>query len=209
VGVSPSIRQQQPAELQELDPVVYVPMRAEPRPFATLLVRGHSPEALAPLVRAEVLALDPELAVSSILPLEALLWQSRWAHRVFSLMFAVFAGLALAVSAIGLYAVTAYSVRQRTQEIGVRMALGARHADVVWLFVRRAFLPLGLGLLLGFGGALVIGRLLRSFLIRTSAADPLTLISIAVVLVAVALAACFWPARRATRLDPVAALRYE
>jgi putative ABC transport system permease protein len=209
VGVSPSIRQQQPVELQELDPVAYVPMRAEPRPSATLLVRGPSPEALAPLVRAEVRALDPELAVSGILPLEELLWQSRWAHRVFGLMFAIFAGIALAVSAVGLYAVTSYTVRQRTQEIGVRMALGAQPADVVWLFVRRAFLPLGVGLVVGLGGALVIGRLLRSFLMQTSASDPPTLVSIAVVLIAVALTACFWPARRATRLDPVTALRYE
>jgi putative ABC transport system permease protein len=209
VGVSPSIRQQQPTELQELDPVAYVPMRAEPRPFATLLVRGPVPEALAVLVREEVRALDPELAVSGILPLEVLMWQSRWAHRVFGLMFAVFAGIALAVSAVGLYAVTAYSVKQRTQEIGVRMALGAQGSDVVWLFVRRAFLPLGVGLVVGLAGALVIGRLLQSFLMQTSATDPPTLVSIAVVLIAVALAACFWPARRATRLDPVTALRYE
>ncbi|MGH3118345.1 MAG: ABC transporter permease [Gaiellales bacterium] len=209
VGVSPSIRQQQPTDLQELDPVAYVPMRAEPRPFATLLVRGPAPEGLAGLVREEVRALDPELAVSGILPLDVLIGQSRWAHRVFGLMFAIFAGIALGVSAVGLYAVTAYSVKQRTQEIGVRMALGAQRSDVVWLFLRRAFLPLGAGLVVGFGGALVIGKLLRSFLLQTSAADPPTLVSIGVVLIAVALAACFWPARRATRLDPVTALRYE
>ena len=209
VAVSPSIRQQQPIDLQELDPVAYVPMRADPRPFATLLVRGPAPEGLATLVRQEVQALDPELAVSGIISLRVLEGQSRWAHRVFGLMFAVFAGIALAVSAVGLYATTAYSVRQRTQEIGVRMALGAQRGDVVWLFVRHALLPLGAGLVAGLGGALVIGRLLQSFLMQTSAADPATLVSIAILLVAVALAACFWPARRATRLDPVTALRYE
>jgi putative ABC transport system permease protein len=209
VGVSPSIRQQQPVDLQELDPVAYVPMRADLRPFATLLVRGPAPEGLAALVRQEVQALDPELAVSGIISLRVLEGQSRWAHRVFGLMFAVFAAVALAVSAVGLYAMTAYSVRQRTQEIGVRMALGAQRGDVVRLFVRQVFLPLGAGLVAGFGGALIIGRLLRSFLMQTSAADPATLASIAALLVAVALAASFWPARRATRLDPVTALRYE
>jgi predicted permease len=209
VGVSPSVRQQQPVDLQELDPVAYVPLRAEPRPFATLLVRGPAPEALPALVRGEVRALDAELAVSGIMSLSVLEGQSRWAHRVFGLMFAAFAGIALAVSAVGLYATTAYAVRQRTQEIGIRMALGARRNDVVRLFVRQALLPLGAGLVAGFGGALVIGKLLRSFLMQTSTTDPVTLASIAVVLVAVALAACFWPARRATRLDPVAALRYE
>jgi putative ABC transport system permease protein len=207
--VSPSVRQQQPVDLQELDPVAYVPLRAEPRPFATLLVRGPAPEALPALVRGEVRALDAELAVSGIMSLSVLEGQSRWAHRVFGLMFAAFAGIALAVSAVGLYATTAYAVRQRTQEIGIRMALGARRNDVVRLFVRQALLPLGAGLVAGFGGALVIGKLLRSFLMQTSTTDPVTLASIAVVLVAVALAACFWPARRATRLDPVAALRYE
>jgi predicted permease len=209
VGVSPSIRQQQPIDLHEVDPVAYVPMRAEPRPFATLLVRGPAPDALAALVRQEVRALDPELAVSGIISLHVLEGQSRWAHRVFGLMFAVFAGIALAVSAVGLYAMTAYSVRQRTQEIGVRMALGAERSDVIWLFVRRIFLPLGAGLVVGLGGALVIGRLLRSFLMQTSPDDPATLVSVAAVLAAVALAASFWPARRAARLDPVRALRYE
>jgi ABC-type antimicrobial peptide transport system permease subunit len=89
------------------------------------------------------------------------------------------------------------------------MALGAQRGDVVRLFVRQALLPLGAGLVAGFGGALVIGRLLQSFLMQTSTTDPATLASIAVLLVAVALAACLWPARRATRLDPVTALRHE
>jgi ABC-type antimicrobial peptide transport system permease subunit len=124
-------------------------------------------------------------------------------------MLTVFAFVALALAAVGLYAVTAYSVVQRTQEIGVRMALGAEAGAVVWLFVRQSLLPLGIGLGFGLAGALGLGRLLQSFLIQTSPTDPMTLVGIAVLLIAVSSAACCVPARRATRLDPVAVLRYE
>lgn len=135
--------------------------------------------------------------------------QSRWGHRVFGGMLTVFASIALALAGVGLYAVTAYAVVQRTHEIGVRMALGARAGAVVWLFVRQALLPLGIGLGMGLAGALGVGRLLQSFLIQTSPTDGMTLLGIAVVLTAVSAAACVFPARRATRLDPVTALRYE
>jgi ABC-type antimicrobial peptide transport system permease subunit len=206
VGISPTIRQQY---LQDLDPVVYVPDRADSS-GATLLVRGPSAaSAVAPAIRAAVYALDPDLAVNAIRPLEASMTQSRWGHRVFGGMLTVFAGVALALAAVGLYAVTAYAVVQRTQEIGVRMALGARAGAVVWLFVRRTILPLAIGLSLGLAGALGVGRLLRSYLIQTSPTDPMTLVGIAILLTAVSSAACFFPARRAARLDPVAALRCE
>ena len=135
--------------------------------------------------------------------------QSRWGHRVFGGMLTVFASIALALAAVGLYAVTAYAVVQRTHEIGVRMALGAQAGAVVWLFVKASLLPLGIGLGMGLAGALGVGRLLQSFLIQTSPTDAMTLVGIAVVLTAVSAAACVFPARRATRLDPVTALRYE
>jgi ABC-type antimicrobial peptide transport system permease subunit len=135
--------------------------------------------------------------------------QQRWPFRIFGIMFMMFALIALALSAVGLYAITAYSVTQRTQEIGVRMALGARAPQVWWLVVRQSFVQLGIGLCLGMAGAFGVGRLLRSLLVQTSPNDPATLSSIALLFVAVSLAACFWPARRATRLDPVHALRYE
>jgi putative ABC transport system permease protein len=124
-------------------------------------------------------------------------------------MFAIFAVIALVLSAVGLYAVTAYSVTQRTQEIGVRMALGAQPQQVWWLIIRRGLMQLGVGLVIGLAGAVGVGKLLQSTLVQTSATDPVTLGSIVAVLTAVALAACFWPARGATRLDPVIALRYE
>ena len=124
-------------------------------------------------------------------------------------MLTVFALVALALAAVGLYAVTAYGVAQRTQEIGIRMALGAQRGGVVWLFAKRTMLPLGIGLGTGLAGALGVGRLLQRFLIQTSSTDPATLAGIALLLVGVSAAACFFPVRRATRLDPVAALRYE
>jgi putative ABC transport system permease protein len=124
-------------------------------------------------------------------------------------MFGVFAGIALVLSAVGLYAVTAYSVTQRTSELGVRMALGARPPQVMWLVMRRSLLQLAVGLPLGIAGAFGVGRLLQTILAQTSARDPLTIGGIATLMIAVSIAACLWPARRATRLDPLKALRYE
>ena len=135
--------------------------------------------------------------------------RARWPYRVFGTMFAAFAIVALVLSAVGLYAITAYSVTARTQEIGVRMALGAAARQVWWLIVRRALAQLAVGLTLGMAGAFGVGRLLRSLLAQTSATDPLTLAAIVTVFVAASLAACVWPARRATAVDPISALRHE
>jgi ABC-type antimicrobial peptide transport system permease subunit len=117
----------------------------------------------------------------------------------------------LVLSAVGLYAVTAYSVSQRTQEIGVRTALGADSPQVMWLFLRRAFIQLAIGLTLGIAGAFGVGKIFESsdLLIQVSGRDPITILSIAGLLTIVSLIACIWPARRATRLDPVIALRHE
>jgi putative ABC transport system permease protein len=135
--------------------------------------------------------------------------QQRWPFRVFGSMFALFAGIALVLSAVGLYAVTAYSVSQRTAEIGVRMALGAQADHVLWLVLKRSLVQLGIGLPIGLAGAFGVGRLLQSVLVQTSTRDPVTIASIAALMVGVSIAACVLPARRAMRLDPVSALRYE
>ena len=164
---------------------------------------------MAPLIRAEVSALDEDISLNAIVPLDEAMTGSRWGHRVFGGMLTVFALVGLLLGAVGLYAVTAFSVVQRTHEIGVRMALGARAGAVVWLFVRRAALPVGVGIGVGLAGALAIGRLLQRFLIQTSPTDPTILAGIAVLLAAVSFAAAFFPARRAARVDPLAALRYE
>jgi ABC-type antimicrobial peptide transport system permease subunit len=204
VGISPTIRQQY---FQDIDPVVYAPDRAE-TPGLTLMVRSES-AAVASAIRSEVGELDPEVSLGAIRPLEDLMTQSRWGHRVFGGMLTIFAFIALALASVGLHAVTAYSVVQRTQEVGIRIALGAQSREVLWLFGRQALLPLATGLTLGVAGSIGVGRLLRSLLVQTPASDPFTLLMVTALLVVVAFIASLGPARRATRLDPVAALRSE
>ncbi len=206
IGVSPTVRQQY---FQELDPVVFVPDRADATGLMLIVRRDSTAAAVAESIRAEVLALDEELAPNAIAPLDHFMTGSRWGHRVFGGMLTVFACVGLLLAAVGLYAITAFAVVQRTQEIGVRMALGARSGAVVWLFVKRASLPLGFGIAAGLAGAVGLGRLLRRFLIQTSPTDPTILVGIAVLLAAVSLTVVYFPARRATRFDPLAALRYE
>ena len=209
VGISPTIRQRNFQDAQP-DPVVYVPLRAQAPSFAMLIIKAQRDAAsLTSLAREEVRAIDPDLPLFGILTMDQLLAQQRWPFRVFGTMFAIFAVIALALSAVGLYAVTAYSVSQRTQEIGVRMALGAQAPQVWWLILRRSIVQMAIGLAIGIGGALGVGKLLESVLVQTGTRDPVTLMSIVALLVLVSIAACFWPARRATRLDPVNALRYE
>jgi predicted permease len=207
VGVSPTVRQEGLQD-PEPDPVAYLPYRANPVPLVFLIVRGpRDASEVASVLREEVRALDPDLPLFSIRGMDEVLAVQRWPYRVFGTMFAVFAAIALVLSAVGLYGVTAYSVAQRRQEIGVRMALGARPGQVRWLVVRQGIVKLAIGLSLGLAGALGVGRLLGSLLVQTGSHDLLTLGTIALVLAVVSIAACLGPARRATRLDPVAALR--
>jgi predicted permease len=209
VGISPTVRQRNFEEVMP-DPVVYLPLRAEPPPFAMLMIRTPGdPSALTAAVREEVRAIDPDLPLFGIMTLDAGLAQRRWMFQVIGTMFAAFAFIALALSAVGLYAVTAYSVSQRTQEIGVRMALGAQATQVLWLVLRGTLVQLVIGLTLGIAGGFGVGKLLSSILIQSTARDAVTLSSIAALLVVVSIVACLWPARKATRLDPVSALRYE
>jgi len=141
--------------------------------------------------------------------MEQALAQSRWPYRVFGSLFTIFAVIALVLSAVGIYAVTAYSVTQRTQEIGVRMALGAQASQVSWLILRQGLVQLLIGLTLGTAGALAAGPVLQALLVQIKPSDPVTLGAIAAVFTVVTVVACLIPARRATRLDPLAALRVE
>jgi putative ABC transport system permease protein len=192
--------------------VVYLPYFAGPDMGRGISVIVRTPGETAPavpLIRQAVLALDPDIPVFNVRTMDELLAQRRWQYRVFGGMFAVFAIVALLLAAVGLYAVMAYSVTQRRQEIGVRMVLGAQPKEVVWLFLRRAFVLVGVGLAIGLAGAFGVGRLLQSILVQTGSRDLFVLLSIALLMALVAVTACVWPTRRATRLNPVAALRYE
>ncbi len=207
VGISPTVRQHY---AQEIDPVVYVPYRADPVPEMALLVHAKTTTTgLVTSMRSKMRELDLDVPLFNIMPLARLVEGSRFANRVFATMFAVFGVLALLLSAAGLFAVTSYSVVQRTREIGVRMALGAQPAQVTWLFVRGTVVPLIVGIVCGLAAALAVGRLVQTMLIQTSAHDPLMLVAIVVILTVIATAAVVWPARRAARLEPVATLRQE
>jgi predicted permease len=209
VGVVPNLRQRD-FQLPDPDPIAYLPFRLDPRGFMNLIVRSAGdPNLRTPILREEVRAVDADLPLFDIRTMDAQLAQARWPFRIFGTMFAIFAIIALVLSAVGLYAVTAYAVSQRTQEIGVRMALGAQGNEVAWLFLRRLLVQLAIGLTLGIGGAFGVGTLFSQtqLLIQNQAGDPVTLGGISVLLAVVASIACFVPAKRATRLDPLIALR--
>lgn len=211
VGLAPNIRQRGFSE-REPDPVAYLPFRSQPRGVIRLIARSEGdPQQLIPALRDEMRAVDADLPLFNIRTMDESLAQARWPFRVFGTMFAVFAAIALLLSAIGLYAVTAYSVTQRTQEIGVRTALGAQSPQVMWLFLRRALIQMAIGLTIGIAGAIGVGKIFEAsdMLVQISGSDPVTILSIALLLAVVSAAASTWPARRATRLDPVVALRGE
>ena len=177
---------------------------------ATLIVRAHGDSAtITSAVRAEISALDADMPVFNVRTMNEELIQQRSSSLVVGATFAIFAGIALVLAAVGLYCTTAYAIAQRTQEIGVRMALGAQATQVVWLILRGVLAQVTMGLTIGLAGAFAVGRLVQSLLVQTSADDPVTLVSTAGLLIITAIVACSWPALRATRLDPLAALRSE
>jgi predicted permease len=188
----------------------YYPIYQQPYASATLVVRTQGdPSAAAGAIRAAVGAVDPSQPISQLRTLSSMLAKSLAPRRFVVTMLAIFAALALLLAIIGLYGVTSYSVAQRTQEIGIRMALGARRSEILGMVIRQGMWLTGGGVLVGLGAALALSGLLRSQLFQVSPFDPLTFGLTAVVLIAAELLACSIPAQRATRVDPMEALRHE
>jgi predicted permease len=189
---------------------VYEPYLQQPFPFMTLVLRVNGdPTGLNEAIRAEILKLDRALPVVSIERLDQLVWASTGWQRSMSLLLGIFAAVAVGLAAVGLYGVTSYLVTRRTQEIGIRMALGAQPADVLKLILRHgAWLTL-CGVAVGVLAAWAVMRLLAGELYGVITTDPLTFIGASLLLLGVALLACFLPARRATKVDPLIALRHE
>ena len=191
-------------------PTVYAPIGALPLVGpATIIVNGDDAGAAAQALREEVRAMDADLALYAIEPVDDLLARSRLPVRLVGTWFTVIALIAVTLVSVGLWALTAHGVAARTREIGIRVALGARNAEVVWLFARRALLQLAMGLSIGLAGALASNRLLQSYVGQISPRDPLTILGVSLLLAVVAMAATVLPARRALRVDPVVALRHE
>ncbi len=198
----------------ETQPTIYMPYAQVRIPlmlgYLYYVVRSTvEPRSLAAAVQHEIQTIDPELPIYKVNTLAGLLSASLQEQRFNALLLGLFAALALALSAIGLYGVMSYTVSQRTHEIGIRMALGAEQADVLRLVVGQGMkLVLG-GVAIGLATALALTRLLKTLLFGVSATDPATFLAIALLLTVVALLACWIPARRATQVDPMIALRYE
>jgi predicted permease len=217
VGVSPDIRQrllQDPAP----DLVIYQPHRLSASTLGVLMVRTRDePAAVTAFVRDAVRAVDAELPVYNVQTMDQRLGEELWRYRVFGSMFAVFAAIALVLSAVGLYAVTMYSVSRRAPELGLRVALGARPRQVQWLVLGQALRHVVLGALVGLGGVLVIGQFFQRVpaffdsppLPVASPADPVTLVLVVLVLALAAALACLWPLRLAAHVDPLVALRMD
>jgi putative ABC transport system permease protein len=189
---------------------MYVTNEQSPVYFGGLVVRAASdPTVLQKALRQAVYAIDKSQPLTEVKTLEQLKSESVASDRVLSVLLAVFGGVALLLAAIGIYGVISYSVAHRTSEMGIRAALGASPASLVGLILRNGVWMTGAGLVLGIGGALGVPRLMKAFLFGAGGLDPLTLASVAGILGGVALLACYVPARRATKIDPVVALRYE
>jgi putative ABC transport system permease protein len=178
--------------------------------YTNVVVRARArAEDLIPSVRNEILALDPTLAVNEIKPMSAQIGNAVAAMRLASTLVSAFGLVALLLASIGLYGVMAWVVSRRTHEIGIRMALGAQVGDVLTLILRQGMLLTAIGVVIGLGLAFASTRLMESQLYGVSATDPITFTGIALLLIIVAFFACYIPARRATKVDPLVALRYE
>jgi putative ABC transport system permease protein len=192
------------------NPGVYVSNEQSPVFFQSVIVRAAmDPSILQQAIRRAVQEVDKDQPLTDIKTLEMIKYESMASSRLQSLLLSVFAGIAVLLSALGIYGVISYSVAQRTHEIGIRAALGASAGQLLGLVLRNGMWMTGVGLAVGLAGALGLSRLLAALLFGVGARDPITIAAVAGILAFVALLACYIPARRAMKVDPMIALRYE
>jgi putative ABC transport system permease protein len=195
---------------QNAMPAVYFADAQEPSLGGTLMIRTMAdPMKLAPVIEQVIHGYDKDQPVADIRPLDAIFSKSIARPRFQSVLLASFAGLALLLAVIGIFGVMSYSVLQRTREIGIRVALGASQTELLRLVVGQGTVLAVIGIATGLAGALALTRYLRTLLFETSPTDPLTFVAVSLILCMVAVAASYFPARKATRVDPIEALRYE
>jgi len=208
IGVVADVKNDDFDEL--VDPTSYLPHSQNARRTMNLVIRGtQDPTRLVSAVRSEVRALDSTLPVSNVKTVTQMMNERISPKRLMTYILAVFALCALLLASVGIYGVMSYAVAQRTQEIGIRMALGARAADVMRLVLRNGMTLALTGVVIGLAGAFAVTRLLASMLFQVTATDGATFAGVAASLITVALVACYIPARRATKVDPLVALRDE
>ena len=209
VGVVSNIVQSDTTR-QEFDPLVYVPYRQAPTAGMWVFVRTRVPPAgLASSLRGAVQTTDSDLAVFDVLTLTERLADNYRNSESYGSVFLIFAAIALLLAAVGIYALVAYAVSERTQEIGVRMAMGASARDILALVLRQGTPPVGMGVALGLAASLAVTPFLEPVLVQVSPADPIAFVVAAVILIVAAILGCLIPARRAVRVDPVVALRHD
>ena len=195
---------------QAVYPEMQVPMTQNPRSAMTFVVRTDGdPKALTGTIREQVRSLDPNLPIFAVQTMDEVLAESVATRRFSMYLFAAFAAIALGLAAIGIYGVMAQSVTQRVQEIGVRMALGARPKDILTMVLGQGTWLTVIGIIAGLTGAMLVSRFLRALLFGVQPIDPITYVVVTMVLIVVALFASYLPARRAAKVDPMVALRYE
>jgi len=195
----------------DVAPELYLPFTQMPMNGMTLFLRtkGGNPADLARSLRSEVLAIDKNQPLFDVKTLDQRVMQSIAASRSLMFLFSGFALLAMVLAIVGIYGIISYSVSQRTREIGIRMALGARAGDVLRMVLKSGMMLVLAGVAIGVAGALALTRFLATLLFGVTPTDTLTFVGVSVVLIAVALIACLVPARRATKVNPLEALRYE
>jgi putative ABC transport system permease protein len=206
VGVVGDVRQ---AALSQESPAIYYPSLGLVGSMGIIVRTDPPPTSVLPTVRQKVHDLDPGLPMSSVRTMDEWVSNNAAQPRLNAILLAVFAGVAMLIAAIGIYGVLAYSVNQRTREIGLRMALGAPRGRVLRLIIREGMVVGAIGIGAGLVGALALSRVLASLVFDVPVRDPLTYLVVAIALAIVALAACVIPARKASRVDPMVALRYD